>query len=43
MIGGMVGHFGFRAVCVTMSALPLVGVGILQATTKTSAEAEAAS
>jgi MFS transporter, ACS family, hexuronate transporter len=33
-IGGMVGHFGFRAVCVTMSVLPLVGVGILQVTTR---------
>jgi ACS family hexuronate transporter-like MFS transporter len=43
VIGGMVDHFGFRAVCVTMSVLPLVGVGILQVTTKTSAEAEAAS
>jgi ACS family hexuronate transporter-like MFS transporter len=35
VIGGMVDHFGFRAVCVTMSMLPLVGVGILQVTTKT--------
>lgn len=45
VIGGMVDHFGFRAVCVTVSILPLVGVGILQVTTKTrtSAEAEAAS
>jgi hypothetical protein len=34
VIGGMVSHFGFRAVCVTMSVLPLVGVGILQVTTK---------
>lgn len=34
VIGGMVDHFGFRAVCVTMSVLPLVGVGILQATAK---------
>jgi MFS transporter, ACS family, hexuronate transporter len=34
VIGGMVDHFGFRAVCVTMSVLPLVGVGILQVTTK---------
>jgi ACS family hexuronate transporter-like MFS transporter len=33
-IGGMVDHFGFTAVCVTMSMLPLVGVGILQVTTK---------
>jgi MFS transporter, ACS family, hexuronate transporter len=34
VIGGMVQHFGFKAVCVTMSVLPLVGVGILQVTTK---------
>ena len=34
LIGGMVDHFGFRAVCVTMSVLPLIGVGILQVTTK---------
>ena len=33
-IGGMVDHFGFRAVCVAMAALPLVGVGILQVTAK---------
>jgi ACS family hexuronate transporter-like MFS transporter len=33
VIGGMVDHFGFRAVCMTMSVLPLVGVGILQFTT----------
>lgn len=33
LIGGMVDHFGFTAVCVTMSMLPLVGVGILQVTT----------
>jgi MFS transporter, ACS family, hexuronate transporter len=32
-IGWMLGHFGFNAVCVTMSVLPLVGVGILQVTT----------
>jgi ACS family hexuronate transporter-like MFS transporter len=45
IIGGMVDHFGFRAVCVTMSMIPLVGVWVLQVTTrtKTSAEAEAAS
>ena len=36
VIGGMVDHFGFRAVCVTMSVLPLVGVGILQVTAKSS-------
>jgi ACS family hexuronate transporter-like MFS transporter len=34
VIGGMVDHFGFRAVCVTMSVLPLVGVWILRETTK---------
>lgn len=34
VIGGMVDHFGFTAVCVTMSVLPLVGVGILQITTR---------
>lgn len=34
VIGGMVDHLGFRAVCMTMSALPLVGVGILQVTTR---------
>lgn len=34
LIGGMVDHLGFRAVCVTMSMLPLVGVGILQITTR---------
>jgi sugar phosphate permease len=34
LIGGMVDHLGFRAVCVTMSMLPLLGVGILQITTK---------
>ncbi len=34
LIGGMVDHFGFRAVCVTMSVLPLVGVGILQVTNR---------
>lgn len=33
-IGWAVDHFGFRPVCVTMSMLPLVGVGILQLTTK---------
>jgi MFS transporter, ACS family, hexuronate transporter len=33
VIGGMVGHFGFNAVCITMSVLPLVGAGILQVTT----------
>ncbi len=37
VIGKMVDHFGFSAVCVTMSVLPLLGVGILQATTKTPA------
>ena len=46
-IGGMVDHYGFRAfhvVCIAMSALPLVGVWILQVTTrtKTPVEAEAA-
>jgi ACS family hexuronate transporter-like MFS transporter len=35
VIGGMVDHFGFRAVCVTMAVLPLVGVGILEVTTRT--------
>jgi ACS family hexuronate transporter-like MFS transporter len=34
LIGGMVDHFGFTAVCVVMSMLPLVGVGILQVTTR---------
>jgi sugar phosphate permease len=34
VIGGMVDHFGFTAVCVAMSALPLVGVGILQVTAR---------
>jgi ACS family hexuronate transporter-like MFS transporter len=31
-IGSMVDHFGFKAVCVGMSFLPLIGVGILQLT-----------
>lgn len=34
VIGAMVDHFGFRAVCMAMAAMPLVGVGILQATTE---------
>ena len=34
VIGRMVDHFGFTAVCVTMSMLPLIGVGILQVTTR---------
>ena len=34
LIGSMVDQFGFTAVCVVMSMLPLVGVGILQVTTK---------
>jgi ACS family hexuronate transporter-like MFS transporter len=32
VIGGMVDHFGFHAVCVAMSVMPLVGMGILQIT-----------
>ncbi len=32
-IGGIVDRFGFDTVCLTMSALPLVGVGILATTT----------
>ena len=31
-IGGMVDHFGFRAVCVAIAVMPLAGVGILQVT-----------
>lgn len=34
IIGGMVEHLGFRAVCIGMSILPLIGVGILQITAK---------
>ena len=33
-IGSIVDHFGFRAVCFAVSALPLVGVFILRAATK---------
>jgi ACS family hexuronate transporter-like MFS transporter len=33
IIGETVKHFGFNTVCVTMSLLPLVGVGILRVTT----------
>ena len=33
-IGGMVDHFGFPSVCVTVSALPLVGAWILRISTK---------
>ncbi len=40
-IGAMVDRFGFRAVCVAMSVLPLVGVWILRVTTKTKTPAEA--
>jgi hypothetical protein len=31
LIGSMVDHFGFRAVCVSLSALPLAGIAILRA------------
>jgi ACS family hexuronate transporter-like MFS transporter len=34
VIGGMIDHFGFRALFFIMSVLPLVGVGILQVTTQ---------
>ena len=33
-IGSIVDHFGFPAVCVAVSALPLAGVCILQLTTR---------
>lgn len=33
VIGGMVDRFGFTAVCVAMSVLPLIGVLVLQVTT----------
>jgi ACS family hexuronate transporter-like MFS transporter len=33
-IGSMVDHFGFRAVCLAMASLPLIGVGVLQLSTR---------
>jgi ACS family hexuronate transporter-like MFS transporter len=38
LIGGMVKHLGFDAVCITMSVLPLVGCSILHFTTQTPAK-----
>jgi len=34
LIGSMVDHFGFRAVCVSLSALPLAGIAILRVSAK---------
>jgi ACS family hexuronate transporter-like MFS transporter len=34
LIGAMVDHFGFTAVCVSLSVMPLAGIAILRATTR---------
>ena len=34
LIGSMVDHFGFTAVCVSLAAMPLAGIGILRASTR---------